>query len=229
MLIPLKSEEPTFKPPVITTLLIILNIVAFLYQRYAMIFHYQDIASMYGAIPYEFTRLKDIPPRSPYPFYISIITYMFLHGGILHIVGNMLYLNAFAPNIEGIMGHTKFLLFYLLCGVIAVIVYIIPNFNMQIPLVGASGAIAGIMGAHLRTLPGTKIRCLFFIFPISLPAVIVLIPWIAIQFANVIMNEQSNIAFIAHIGGFLFGMFTARTFTGRWIFRKKKISVDQDF
>ncbi|HGJ65586.1 TPA: rhomboid family intramembrane serine protease, partial [bacterium] len=149
MLIPLKSEEPKYKQPAITTLLIILNIIAFLYQRYAMLFHYQDIASIYGAIPYEFTRFRDIPPRSPYPFYISIITHMFLHGGVLHILGNMLYLNAFAPKVEELMGHTKFLLFYILCGIVAVVVYIIPNFNMRIPLVGASGAIAGVMGAHL--------------------------------------------------------------------------------
>lgn len=219
MLIPLKSEEPTLKLPIISFLLIILNIVAFIYQQYSMIFYHKDIAFVYGAIPYEITHLRDIPPSSPYPFFISILTYMFLHGGVLHILGNMLYLNAFAPNIEGLMGHIKFLLFYLLCGAIAVVVYVIPNFGLRVPLVGASGAIAGIMGAHLRALPGTRIRCLLIFFPISLPAIVVLIPWIVIQFANVMMHEQSNIAFIAHIGGFLFGLFTARTFIDRWIFR----------
>jgi membrane associated rhomboid family serine protease len=221
LLIPLKSEEPTFKPPVITTLLIIANIAMFIYQQYSMIGYHRDIASMYGAIPYELTHLRDIPPRSPYPFFISIVTYMFLHGGVLHILGNMLFLNAFAPNIEDLMGHFKFLLFYLLCGIVAVVVYFIPNFNSQIPLVGASGAIAGVMGAHLRALPGTRIRCLFFIFPISLPAIIVLVPWILIQFANVMMHEQSNVAFIAHIGGFIFGLLTVKTFAKRSIYRKQ--------
>ncbi len=222
MLIPLRSDEPTKKAPIMTTLIIAVNITAFIYQQFSMTFDGRNIASIYGAIPYELARMIDIRPHSPYPVYCSLLTYMFLHGGFLHIIGNMLFLNAFAPNIEDIMGHFKFLIFYLLCGIIAAIVYIVPNFNSGIPLVGASGAIAGVMGAHLKSLPGTRIRCLVLIFRISLPAVVILFPWIVLQFANVIMREQTNIAFIAHVGGFIFGMIMANKFQNKWFSKRKK-------
>lgn len=215
MLIPLRSDERTNTPPVITALLILANIVAFVYQKFSSLLGGRDLASIYGAIPYEITHLVDIYPPSPHPVFLGLITYMFLHGGILHIIGNMLFLNAFAPNLEDVMGHLKFLAFYVLCGVIAVLVYVIPNFNSRIPLVGASGAIAGVMGAHFRLLPGTRIRCLFFIFRISLPAVVILFPWILLQVTNMVMHEQSNIAFLAHVGGFAFGLLTSKRFDKR--------------
>ena len=151
--------------------------------------------------------------------YLSLLTYMFIHGGFLHIIGNMLFLNTFGPNVEDSMGHVKFLLFYVLCGVVSALVYIIPNFNSPFPLVGASGAIAGVMGAHLRTLPGTRILCLLFIIPIRIPALVILFPWIVLQFANILTHAESNIAWIAHIGGFLFGMYLVRKFQSRWLFK----------
>jgi len=205
-----------------TVLIILVNIGVFVYQQFSFFGYHHDLASVYGAIPYEFTHLVDLKPRSLHPFYLSIFTYMFLHGGYLHIIGNMLFFNAFATNIEGIVGHFKFLIFYLLCGVVAAIVYVIPNFNSQVPMVGASGAIAGIMGAHLRALPGTRIRCLLLIFRVSLRAFWVLIPWILIQIYNVVNQEQSNIAFIAHIGGFIFGLLAVGIFRERWIFDRQR-------
>jgi len=215
MFFPLKSNEPTIKAPIVTILIISANILAFVYQQFSLMADGRSLAAIYGAIPYELTHAVDLRPRSPYPVYYSILSYMFLHGGFLHIIGNMLFLNAFAPNIEDVMGHSRFLIFYVLCGIVAVIVYIIPNYNSAIPLVGASGAIAGVMGAHLRILPGTRIRCLLLFFRINLPALVILFPWIMLQFANVITHEQSNVAFIAHIGGFLFGMGMGRKFQSR--------------
>ena len=217
MLIPLRSDEPLEKPPIMTVLLILANIGVFIYQQFSLVGFHRDLAVIYGAIPFELSHFVDLPPRSPHPLYLSIFTYMFLHGGYLHIIGNMLYFYAFAANVEGIVGHFKFLIFYLLCGIIAAIVYVIPNFNSQIPMVGASGAIAGIMGAHLRALPGRRIRCLLLIFPVTLRAFWVLIPWILIQIYNVMMQGQSNIAFIAHVGGFIFGMLAISTFRDKWI------------
>jgi len=222
LLIPLKSDEPTEKPPIVTVMLIIANISVFIYQQFSLVAYHRDLAAIYGAIPFELTHFVDLPPRSPHPFFLSIFTYMFLHGGYLHIIGNMLYFFAFAANIENIVGHFKFLIFYILCGVVAAIVYAIPNFNSQIPMVGASGAIAGIMGAHLRALPGWHIRCLLLIFPVSLRAFWVLIPWILIQIYNVMTQGQSNIAFIAHIGGFLFGMLAIGVFRERWLFDRQR-------
>jgi membrane associated rhomboid family serine protease len=218
MLIPLKTEEPTRKPPIMTILLIAANVTVFVYQLMRGI---DFTALKYGAIPFELVRGVDRPPLFPYSHYLSLLAYMFLHGGFLHIIGNMLFLNAFGPNVEDIMGHVKFLLFYLLCGVVSVVVYIIPNFRSFIPLVGASGAIAGIMGAHLRALPGTRILCLLLIIRIRLPAVVILFPWIILQFANTVMHEQSNVAFIAHIGGFIFGLFLVRKFQSGWIFKRQ--------
>lgn len=227
MFIPLKSEQPPKKSPIISTLLILVNIAVFIYQQFSIYEYGRDLASIYGAIPYEFSRFVDIKPKSPYPFFLSIVTHMFLHGGFLHLLGNMLYLNAFAPNIEGIVGHFKFLLFYLLCGVIAAVVYIVPNFNSQIPMVGASGAIAGVMGAHLRALPGKKIRCWLLVFSVNIWAFVVLVPWILLQIYNVVMQGQSNIAFLAHVGGFIFGLLSIGIFEERWFLRKPHQLVDQ--
>lgn len=212
MLIPLKSVEPTRRIPVITILLIAANVTVFIYQRLISLLHGWDLAAIYGAVPYELTHIADLPPYTPYSPYLNLLIYMFMHGGFIHIIGNMLFLNTFGPNVEDIMGHIRFLVFYILCGVVSALVYIIPNFNSPFPLVGASGAIAGVMGAHLRALPGTRIKCLLLIFRITLPAIVILFPWILLQFFNVMTHIQSNVAWLAHIGGFLFGMFLVRKF-----------------
>ena len=214
MLIPLKTDEPTRTLPVVTVLLIAANVAAFVYQKLSFTVHGSNLAAIYGAVP---RYVLTIPS---YTTYLPLLTYMFMHGGFVHIIGNMLFLNTFGPNVEDAMGHIKFLAFYLLCGVVSAIVYIIPNFDSYIPLVGASGAIAGVMGAHLRALPGTRILCLFFILRITLPAVVILFPWILLQFYSVVNDVQSNIAWIAHIGGFIFGMFLVRKFQKRWIRRR---------
>ena len=220
MLIPLRTDEPTKTPPIITMLLIAANVTAFVYQF--IVRGVDRAAVIYGAIPYELMHMVDLPPPAPYSPYLSLLTYMFMHGGFVHIIGNMLFLNTFGPNIEDIMGHIKFLVFYLLCGIVSATVYIIPNFGSPVPLVGASGAIAGVMGAHLRALPGTRILCLLFIIRITLPAVVILFPWILLQFYNVGMNVESNVAWIAHIGGFIFGMLLVRKFQKRWFTRTSK-------
>lgn len=219
MLIPLRTNEPTRRVPVITILLIAANMIAFIYQ---LVFGTQQTAVKYGAIPYELIHMVDEPPLFPYSHYLSLLTYMFMHGGFVHIIGNMLFLNTFGPNVEDIMGHFKFLLFYILCGVVSAMIYILPNFNSPIPLVGASGAIAGVMGAHIRALPGTRIDCLlFFVLRITLPAIAILFPWILLQFYNVGMGGQSNIAWIAHIGGFFFGVFLVRKFQSKRLLRNQ--------
>lgn len=217
MLVPLKSvrspqEQRTFKFPIITTILIVANVAAFMFQ---LLHGVGKVSATYGAIPYELTRFRDLPPLSEYPVHLSLIISLFLHGGFMHIIGNMLYLNAFGPNVENKMGHFRFLLFYLICGVGATLSYTVPNFSSHIPLIGASGAIAGVMGAHFVAFPGSKIKCFlfpFFFFRFALPAIVVLIPWIFIQVMN-IYRIQSNVAWIAHIGGFILGMFLDSKFT----------------
>lgn len=219
MLIPIKTSELTRRLPIITILLMAANMVVFAYQLASGI---DTTAVKFGAVPYELIRAVDDPPLFPHSHYLSLLTYMFMHGGFVHIIGNMLFLNTFGPNVEDIMGHTKFLIFYLLCGVVSAVAYILPNFNSTIPLVGASGAIAGVMGAHLRALPGTRIVCLlFFIIRITLPAIVILFPWIILQFYNLGTTGNSNIAWIAHIGGFALGMLLVRKFQSNWFFRDK--------
>jgi len=219
MLIPLKTDEPTRTLPIITILLILANIAVFVYQiaafgigREAM----SHAAQVYGAVPYELIHAEDIPPPAKYSPYFSLLSYMFMHAGFVHIISNMLVLNAFGPNIEDIMGHFKFLMFYIICGVVSAAVYILPNFRSFSPLVGASGAIAGVMGAHLRAVPRTRIVCLlFFILRVTLPAGVILVTWILLQFYYATNYVNSNIAWIAHIGGFIFGMLVVRKFERR--------------
>jgi membrane associated rhomboid family serine protease len=233
MLIPLKTDEPTRTLPIITILLILANIGVFIYQiveygigREAM----GHAALTYGAIPYELMRAVDIPPPAKHSPYLSLLTYMFMHAGFGHIISNMLVLNAFGPNVEDIMGHLKFLLFYLVCGVISAAVYIIPNFRSTAPLVGASGAIAGVMGAHLRTMPRTRIVCLFFfIIRVILPAGLILVTWILLQFYYATAYVNSNVAWIAHIGGFVFGMLMVRKFEKRGFYRRDNGSQNGEF
>ena len=147
------------------------------------------------------------------PVHLSIVFSLFLHGGFVHIVSNMLYLFAFGPNIEDSMGHARFLLFYLLCGVLATVIFVMANFNSVDPLIGASGAISGVMGAHFVAFPRARIRCLFLIFIISLPAIIVLLPWIVSQVIHLTQDTgHSSVAWIAHVVGFLAGMFLIRYF-----------------
>ena len=183
------------------------------------------VVQRYGAIPYELAHLVDEPPFFPRSHYLSLLTYMFLHGGFVHILGNMLFLNTFGPNVEDIMGRFRFLIFYILCGVVSALVYVLPHFGSKAPLVGASGAIAGVMGAHIRALPRTRIVCLlFFIIRITLPAIVILLPWIFLQFYNIARADQSNVAFLAHIGGFFLGVFLVRKFESKRL-RKREYRV----
>lgn len=219
MLIPLQSLRPTVRYPIATPLLILANVALFLFQLLHDRIEPYPLSSAYGLIPYEITRLRDIPPRIDQPVPVTLITSLFLHGGVIHLVGNMLYLYAFGPNVEDAFGHLKFLIFYLLCGALAGLSYVILNFNSRIPLVGASGAIAGVMGAHFLLFPGARIKCLLLFFVVPLPAVVVILPWIAVQILNMISLKISQIAFAAHVGGFFAGMFLARRFKSRWVFK----------
>ncbi len=146
----------------------------------------------------------------------TLLTSMFLHGGWSHIIGNMLFLWAFGKSLEDAMGHTKFLGFYLSCGVLSALVHIAVNFYSRVPTVGASGAIAGVMGAYLLTFPKANIKTLvfvlFFVTTADLPAPLILIYWFLIQLSSgygAIAHTQvtdAGVAWFAHIGGFLAGM-----------------------
>ncbi len=165
----------------------------------------------YGLIPAEFSGSRDLPPTIGVPIWLTLITSMFLHGGLLHVLGNMLYLWVFGDNVEHAMGPVRFLLFYLLCGSVAGLAQLALSPNSAVPLIGASGAIAGVLGAYLMLFPRSRILTVlpifFFIRLVSIPAVIVLGIWFVLQVLNsaISLGAGSGVAWFAHIGGFAAG------------------------
>ncbi|OGW56721.1 MAG: rhomboid family intramembrane serine protease, partial [Nitrospirae bacterium RIFCSPHIGHO2_02_FULL_42_12] len=153
--------------------------------------------------------------------YITIFTSMFLHGGFFHVAGNMLYLWIFGNNIEDSMGHVKFIIFYLLCGIVAVYTFSIINSHSTIPMVGASGAVSGVLGAYIILFPRAKVLTLvpfgFYMQMIKVPAIFVLGFWIVIQIINGMLSggTRGGVAWFAHIGGFIAGMALISLFKNR--------------
>jgi membrane associated rhomboid family serine protease len=203
-MIPLRSSERHYTPSTVTLLIIVVNVLVWLYEvslgsgRQLNLF-----IETYGIVP---DRLHAV----------SIITSMFIHGGWLHILGNMWFLWIFGRGVEDILGHTKYLFFYFACGIAAGLVHIVVNANSPVPTVGASGAIAGVMGAYLIKFPRARIVTLviivFFITTLDIPAAFLLLYWFAMQFFSGVGSlgysqaSSGDVAWFAHIGGFLAGM-----------------------
>ena len=153
---PLKDNIPSRSFPYVTMLLLILNVIVFIYQL-SLGKMVEDFFLTLGVIPYQITHGIDIYPTNNFPIILSLITGMFVHGGFLHIFGNMLYLWIFGDNVEGAIGHLGFLIFYLLCGLIAFYTQIYLNPDSKVPVIGASGAISGVLGAYLLLFPYARI------------------------------------------------------------------------
>ena len=166
-----------------------------------------------GCIPYEFTHFVDIAPRAAVPVPVTVLTAMFMHAGWLHLLGNMLFLWVFGDNIEDKLGHLRYLFFYLACGMVASLAHIVANPYSKVPSLGASGAIAGVMGAYLFLYPRARIKTLFIFLLlvkiIRIPAFLMLGYWILIQTLSGLAESGSGggggIAWFAHIGGFIAG------------------------
>lgn len=204
-MIPLRSSEPHYTPATVTLTIIIANVLVFLYELSLGLSSYRlnYFIEHYGLVP---DRLH----------LYTIITSMFIHGGFLHIAGNMWFLWVFGRNVEDILGHGKYLFFYLVCGVVAAVAQILVDPTSPVPTIGASGAIAGVMGAYLVKFPRARIITLVFIIifitTVDIPAAFLLLYWFAIQFfsgvGSIGYSQASNggVAFFAHVGGFLAGM-----------------------
>jgi membrane associated rhomboid family serine protease len=199
---PLKDTQPSYSRPVVTITLIAINVMVFLFEASLGPYSRNALIEYYGLVPDQ-VRLS------------SILTSMFLHGGWLHVLGNMWFLWIFGDNIEDLLGHAKFLVFYLLCGIVAALGQVIANPNSTVPMVGASGAIAGVMGAYLIKFPRARILTLvFFLFItiIEIPAPLMLAYWFVIQlfsgFGSIARTHLSEggTAFFAHIAGFVAGI-----------------------
>lgn len=167
--------------------------------------------AQYALIPAEFLRGVDLPPTIPLPIWLTLFTSMFLHGGFMHLLGNMLYLWIFGDNVEDAMGHVKFLLFYLLCGAVAAFTQMAIAPGSPVPQIGASGAIAGVLAAYFMLFPYARVLTLipifFFIRLVTVPAVFLLGFWFILQVISGAgsVGAATGVAWFAHIGGFLSG------------------------
>jgi len=214
-MIPLRDENPSSTVPFVNIALILANISVFIYQNFFIPGGAEPLFSRLGCIPYEFTHFVDINPPALVPIPLTILTSIFMHGGWIHLLSNMLYLWIFGDNIEDTLGHFKYLVFYIVCGAAASLLHIFTNLNSQVPTIGASGAIAGVMGAYMFLFPRARIKTLLilviFIQVVRIPAIIMLGYWILIQvlsgFAEFGSRTGSGIAWFAHIGGFIAGFF----------------------
>jgi membrane associated rhomboid family serine protease len=236
-LIPLKDDIPTRRFPIVTVALIAINVIVYFLLEQGL----WDLGQTgnervfeYGAIPREithpgtecltdpsFTQIRcgdGLDPDQP-PWWTTIFTSMFLHGSLLHLGGNMLFLWIFGNNIEDSMNRAVFVAFYLLGGLVAVGLHVLSDTGSAIPTVGASGAIAAVLGAYARLYPRARVVTLVFIIiiftVITLPAVLVLGVWFLLQLLPAFSDPASSgggVAYYAHIGGFLFGLLAINLF-----------------
>jgi len=209
---PIHDENPTVIKPIVTWLLMAICVGVFLWEISAG----QELLGIriyaLGVIPSVLFNIGELDPSLAWvPAEITIFTSMFMHAGWAHLIGNLLYLWVFGNNIEAAMGHARFLLFYLLCGIAAVLAQALPDVRSEVPMVGASGAISGVLGAYLLLYPMARVHVIIpiFIFPmrVLLSAMFVLVFWFGMQlFSSLMSTGQSGVAFGAHIGGFIAGI-----------------------
>ena len=211
-MIPLNDENPTYSTPVVVYALIAINVVVFLHQM-SLGRNFDSFFQLYAMIPQQLSAsFAGVSISQPVPEILTLITSQFLHGGYAHIGGNMLFLWTFGDNIEHDLGHVKFLIFYLACGVLAGLTHWFFGMQSPVPTVGASGAIAGVMGAYLIKYPRAKILTLLpwiIITTVRIPAIYFLGFWFVQQafssVASLGMPQAAGVAYWAHAGGFIFG------------------------
>jgi len=207
-MIPIKDDIPTRTFPFVTIALIAVNVLVFLYEAMLGPGGLELFIFRTAAIPFEVTRMVDIYPRAVVHPPLTLLTAMFVHGGFLHLAGNMLFLWIFGDNIEDVMGHFRFIVFYLLVGLAASMTHVLADVNSLVPMVGASGAVAGILGAYFVLFPRANVQTLvfliFFVTVVRIPAVVFLGLWFVFQILS--SGSSDGIAWFAHIGGFAAGV-----------------------
>ena len=219
---PLKDDIPTRRAPILTIALIAINVIVYFALEqglWGLGVTGNDVVGEYGAIPYEITNGEDLPGEAA-PFWLTILTSMFLHGSLLHLGGNMLFLWIFGNNIEDSMGRLTFIAFYLLGGLAALGLQVATDPDSQVVTIGASGAIAGVLGGYARLYPRARVVTIVFIVIfftiVTLPALLVLGLWFLLQllpaFSEPVDSAGGGVAYFAHIGGFLFGVLAIKLF-----------------
>ncbi len=238
-MIPIRDINPTRRFPVVTVGLIVVNALVFFFELSLTPYELNRTFRTAGLVPYQVTHNLGVPVA------LDFITAMFLHGGWLHIVSNMLYLWIFGNNVEDVIGRVRFLVFYLLTGILASLAQVVVSPEAQVPTVGASGAIAGVLGAYLVLFPRTQVQVIvlffYFIRLVQVPAVVVLGFWFVLQFFNGVaslgMPDMGGVAYFAHIGGFVAGLILIFIFRlGRrpppppqspWRYRRRSVFRDE--
>jgi len=210
-MIPLHDDNPTERPPVVTIAFIVICGLVFFFQASLPPQPGQALVFQYGAIPALIFGQAELPEGIVViPAYATLITSMFLHGGWMHLIGNMLYLWVFGNNIEDVMGHVRFVVFYLACGILAALSHALTDPSSTIPMVGASGAISGVLGAYVLLFPRAHVLVLMpGIGMTRVAAGFVLGMWFVLQLLSggiSIGSQDGGVAFFAHIGGFIAGM-----------------------
>lgn len=208
--LPLRDDNPLriIQFQYATLLIFAINVFVFIWQDSLPQMELVSVAMSGGLVPSVFLNGAKLPPEfANLPTEVTLITYMFLHGDWWHLAGNMLFLWVFADNVEDAMGFVRFILFYLICGIIAGLAHAFANPGSDGPLIGASGAIGGVVGAYMMLYPRVKMWVLAFgRIPLKIPAYLMVGAWIAFQLFSVWMQDQSDTAWWAHIGGFLAGV-----------------------
>jgi membrane associated rhomboid family serine protease len=236
-MIPLRDDIPSRTTPFVAWTFLAVNVAVFLWQvtslgdstvvvdvdghRLALASGFEQSVWRFGLRPVELVGGARLPPYTPVPEWTTILTSMFMHGGWAHLLGNMLYLWIFADNVEDRMGHGRFVAFYLLSGLAAAGAQIASEPHANIPMVGASGAIAGVLGAYLVLYPHARVLTLvpifYYVRIVHVPALVLLGFWFLMQIlsASASSGATGGVAFLAHIGGFVFGLAGAKLFARR--------------
>lgn len=212
-MIPIRDRNPSGVFPIITVSIIALNVLVFFFEL-SLGHRLDEVLFQYGVVPLKIFSPADIPDTTVVNTYFPFLTYMFFHGGFIHLIGNMWYLWIFGDNVEDALGRIKFILFYLICGIGSAAVHVYFNKQSGFPCIGASGAIAGVLGAYMVTFPRARVLVIIPLFIVwqmaELPAIVVLGFWFIIQFfigaASISAAQSGGVAWWAHIGGFVLGI-----------------------
>src|SRR6202167_3778365 len=222
-MLPLRDDQPRYSTPWVNYFLIGLNLVIFFFEATLDRQSLNLLIDQFGVVPSHVARFLAGSPSYPLPAVVlPFFTSLFLHGSWLHVIGNMWFLYIFGDNVEDYLGHFKYLVFYLLTGVIAMGTHVLMNLHSTAPALGASGAIAGVLGAYFVLYPRARVLTWFFVFVIWVPAWIILGYWFVLNFLSgtatslaVQSGNMGGVAFWAHVGGFISGALLVKVFGER--------------
>jgi membrane associated rhomboid family serine protease len=236
-MIPLRDRNPSGTFPVVTVILIVINVVIFIYEL-SLGYGLDRFLMTWGLVPLKVSHFFDIPGLTVGDAFAPFFTSMFLHAGWLHVIGNMWYLWIFGDNVEDRVGRVRFFLLYIFCGLTAAVTHVLFNSRSGMPVVGASGAVAGVLGAYLYCFPRARILTLvpifIFLTIIEIPAFFFLIFWFILQFLSGTMSiaagvsDGGGVAWWAHVGGFIMGILMIRRMRRCPRSRQKRYAVHFD-